>query len=70
VTQQNGESWTKKKYRASKELFSWLEVGLGLYFVSTIAIGMFIGAWASVPFVLLFMVGFLYVGTLSVHQAR
>jgi cellulose synthase/poly-beta-1,6-N-acetylglucosamine synthase-like glycosyltransferase len=66
----NNESWTKKKYRASKELFSWLEVGLGLYFVSTIAIGMLIGAWASVPFVLLFMVGFLYVGTLSVHQAR
>lgn len=67
---QNSESWTKKKYRASKELFSWLEVGLGLYFVATIGIGMFIGAWASVPFVLLFMVGFLYVGTLSVHQAR
>ncbi|MBN8610178.1 MAG: glycosyltransferase family 2 protein [Deltaproteobacteria bacterium] len=64
------ESWTKKKYRASKELFSWIEVGLGLYFIATIGIGMFIGAWASVPFVLLFMVGFLYVGTLSVHQAR
>lgn len=69
VTQKT-ESWTKKKYRASKELFSWLEVGLGLYFIATIGIGMFIGAWASVPFVLLFMVGFLYVGTLSVHQAR
>ncbi len=66
----NDESWTKKRYRASKEIFSWLEVGLGLYFIATIAIGLFIGAWASVPFVLLFMVGFLYVGTLSVHQAR
>jgi cellulose synthase/poly-beta-1,6-N-acetylglucosamine synthase-like glycosyltransferase len=64
------ESWTKKKYRASKEIFSWIEVGLGLYFIATIGIGLFIGAWASVPFVLLFMVGFLYVGTLSVHQAR
>lgn len=67
---QSSESWTKKKYRASREVFSWIEVGLGLYFVATIAVGVWIGAWASVPFVLLFMVGFLYVGTLSVHQAR
>jgi cellulose synthase/poly-beta-1,6-N-acetylglucosamine synthase-like glycosyltransferase len=69
-TEKKSESWTKKKYRASKEIFSWIEVGLGLYFITTIGVGIFIGAFASVPFVLLFMVGFLYVGTLSVHQAR
>jgi cellulose synthase/poly-beta-1,6-N-acetylglucosamine synthase-like glycosyltransferase len=64
------QSWTKKKYRASKELFSWIEMGIGLYFVVTIAIAGFIGAWTSIPFLVLFMVGFLYVGTLSLHQAR
>ena len=67
---QKTEAWTKKKYRAGKELWSWLEVSLGAYFVATIALGMFIGAWASIPFLVLFMVGFLYVGGLSVHQAR
>ena len=66
----SSESWTKKKYRASKELFSWLEVGIGLYFVATIVAAGFIGAWTSIPFLVLFMVGFLYVGSLSLHQAR
>jgi hypothetical protein len=60
----------KKKYKASKELFSWLELALGLYFVATIGIGMYIGAWASIPFLVLFMVGFLYVSSLSLYQAR
>jgi cellulose synthase/poly-beta-1,6-N-acetylglucosamine synthase-like glycosyltransferase len=64
------QSWTKKTYRASKNLFSWIEFGFGLYFVATIALGVFIGAWASIPFLVLFMVGFLYVGGLSLHQAR
>lgn len=69
VTQKT-ESWTKKKYRASKELFSWIEVGIGLYFVATIVMAGVIGAWTSIPFLVLFMVGFLYVGSLSLHQAR
>lgn len=64
------ETWTLKKYSASREIFSWIELGLGLYFVATIALGMYIGAWASIPFLVLFMIGFLYVGGLSVHQAR
>jgi len=29
-----------------------------------------IGSWVSIPFLVLFMVGFLYVGTLSLHQLR
>lgn len=64
------QSWAKKKYRAGKNVFSWIELGFGLYFVATIALGVFIGAWASIPFLVLFMVGFLYVGGLSLFQAR
>jgi cellulose synthase/poly-beta-1,6-N-acetylglucosamine synthase-like glycosyltransferase len=64
------QTWTKKKYRVSKNVFSWIEFGFGLYFVATIALGVFIGAWASIPFLVLFMVGFLYVGGLSLYQAR
>ncbi len=66
----SSDGWTKKKYRASKELFSWIEVGIGLYFVATIVMAGIIGAWTSIPFLVLFMVGFLYVGSLSLHQAR
>lgn len=67
---QSTESWTKKKYKAGKTFFSVIELMFGLYFVATIGLAGWIGAWASIPFLLLFMVGFLYVGALSLYQAR
>ncbi|HEY8432032.1 MAG TPA: glycosyltransferase [Sandaracinaceae bacterium] len=66
----NSESWTKKKYKAGKSFYALLELAFGLYFVGTIALAVWIGAWASIPFLFLFMVGFLYVGGLSLYQAR
>jgi cellulose synthase/poly-beta-1,6-N-acetylglucosamine synthase-like glycosyltransferase len=63
--------WISKKYRAgSKMLSTLLELGFGLYFVVTIALGVVTGSWASIPFLILFMIGFLYVGSLSLYQAR
>jgi hypothetical protein len=64
------ETWTKKKYKAGKNLYALLEFMFGLYFVGTIGLAVWIGAWASIPFLLLFMAGFLYVGGLSLYQAR
>ena len=29
------QTWTKAKYRVSKNVYSWLEFGFGLYFVAT-----------------------------------
>ena len=69
VTQKT-ESWSKKRYKAGKNFFSVIELLFGIYFVCTIALAGWIGAWASIPFLLLFMVGFLYVGALSLYQAR
>ena len=42
----------------------------GLYFVFTIVLAVITGSWISIPFLLLFMVGFLYVGGLSFYQRR
>jgi cellulose synthase/poly-beta-1,6-N-acetylglucosamine synthase-like glycosyltransferase len=67
---EKSHGWSKKKYKAGKELYSLMELALGLYFVATIGIGVYIGAWASIPFLVLFMVGFLYVSSLSLYQAR
>ena len=64
------ETWTKKKYKAGKSFYALLEVGFGLYFIGAIALAVYIGAWASIPFLVLFMAGFLYVGGLSLYQAR
>jgi hypothetical protein len=66
----NGERWRKKKYRAGRMLHSLVEFGFGLYFVFTIALAILTGSWMSIPFLLLFMVGFLYVGSLSLYQLR
>jgi cellulose synthase/poly-beta-1,6-N-acetylglucosamine synthase-like glycosyltransferase len=64
------ESWKKRKYKATKNIATVLEVLFGLYFVFTIGLAAYTGAWTSIPFLVLFMVGFLYVGLLSLYQAR
>lgn len=65
------DSWKKNpKYKASKNMATVLEVLFGMYFVFTIGLAAYTGAWMSIPFLVLFMVGFLYVGVLSLYQAR
>lgn len=64
------ESWKKRKYKASKNMATAIELLFGLYFIFTIGMAAYTGAWTSIPFLVLFMVGFLYVGLLSLYQAR
>ena len=65
------DSWSQKRYKAGAAAIStWVEIGFGLYIVGTILLAILSGSWVSIPFLVLFMVGFLYVGTLSLHQAR
>jgi len=66
----NQDSWKKKRYKARFPLHSVVEILFGLYFVVTIALAVVTGSWVTIPFLVLFMVGFLYVGSLSLYQAR
>ena len=68
----NTDNWKKKtvKYKATKNVATVLEVLFGMYFVFTIGLAAYTGSWMSIPFLVLFMVGFLYVGLLSLYQAR
>jgi cellulose synthase/poly-beta-1,6-N-acetylglucosamine synthase-like glycosyltransferase len=67
----NSDSWKKNKsYLGSVNVATVLEILFGLYFVFTIGLAAYTGAWMSIPFLVLFMVGFLYVGVLSVYQPR
>ena len=43
---------------------------MALYFGMAMAVAYVGGHFISMPFLLLFLVGFLYVGALSVHQRR
>lgn len=65
-----GDNWKKRKYKARKNIGTIVELLFSLYFIFTIGIAAYIGAWSSIPFLLLFLAGFLYVGLLSLYQAR
>lgn len=67
----SSDSWKKKKkYKSRFPVHSIVEIAFGLYFVATIALAIVTGNWINIPFLVLFMIGFLYVGSLSLHQTR
>ena len=56
---------------AERMPWSWqnaVELGFGLYCTATLAVALATQSWASVPFVSLFAVGFLYVGLTSLVE--
>lgn len=58
----SGDSFKHVKYGFKLNWQPWAETAMGLYFVWGIAHAVQIGAYASVPFLLLFCSGYLYVG--------
>jgi cellulose synthase/poly-beta-1,6-N-acetylglucosamine synthase-like glycosyltransferase len=64
------EGWTAKRYRATKTLIPFAEVFLAAYFAVAMVLALVAGHYVSMPFLLLFFMGFAYVGVLSLHQSR
>jgi len=62
------ETWSGKKYRAAKSLTPFFEMFMAAYFVVAVHIAVSNGHYVSVPFLLLFLFGFAYVGALSMWQ--
>lgn len=58
----SGESFKHVKYGFRLNWQPWVETAFGLYFVYGIVNACLCGAYASVPFMALFCVGYLYVG--------
>ena len=63
-----GDEWVGKKYRQSVAVQPLIELGLGLYFTATVSYALANQIYATVPFLVLFQVGFLYTGVLSIVQ--
>ncbi len=65
-----GESdeWVGKRYRQSVAVQPLIELALGLYFTATVFYALANGIYGTVPFLVLFQIGFLYTGLLSVVQ--
>jgi cellulose synthase/poly-beta-1,6-N-acetylglucosamine synthase-like glycosyltransferase len=64
------DSWTKKRYRAARSIVPFFELGMALYFLVATAVAISGQHYVALPFLLLFLVGYLYVGALSVYQRR
>jgi cellulose synthase/poly-beta-1,6-N-acetylglucosamine synthase-like glycosyltransferase len=64
------DPWKHKKYRARVNWLPLVELALGLYLSAAIVFVVQRGIWFSLPFLILFQAGFLYVGLMSALEAR
>jgi cellulose synthase/poly-beta-1,6-N-acetylglucosamine synthase-like glycosyltransferase len=64
----DADEWVGKKYRQSVAVQPLVELGLGLYFTATVFYALANQIYGTLPFLVLFQVGFLYTGLLSIVQ--
>ena len=61
-------NWSSKRYRAARSLTPVAELLMAAYFMVAVEVAINHGHYISVPFLLLFLFGFGYVGTVSAWQ--
>jgi cellulose synthase/poly-beta-1,6-N-acetylglucosamine synthase-like glycosyltransferase len=64
----DADEWVGKRYRQSVAIQPLVELLLGLYFTWTVFYALANGIYGTLPFLILFQVGFLYTGLLSIVQ--
>ena len=62
------DDWQHKKYHQALPIQPLIEIALGLYFTGTVFYALQRGIYGTLPFLVLFQVGFLYAGLMSVFQ--
>ncbi len=63
------DTWAKKSYRNRAGWLPFAEVALGLYFAATVVYAFQNENYPTIPFLLLFVWGYLYTGLMSLGQA-
>jgi cellulose synthase/poly-beta-1,6-N-acetylglucosamine synthase-like glycosyltransferase len=64
----DADEWVGKKYRQSVAVQPLIELALGLYFTATVFYALANQIYGTVPFLVLFQIGFLYTGLCSLVQ--
>jgi cellulose synthase/poly-beta-1,6-N-acetylglucosamine synthase-like glycosyltransferase len=64
----NSDDWLGKKYHQSVAVQPLVELALGLYFTATVFYALANQIYGTLPFLVLFQIGFLYTGLLSLVQ--
>jgi hypothetical protein len=67
--EKRGQSWAATGYRASRNLLPAFEVAMGLYYTHAVYYALEHHIWLAVPFMILFQVGYLYTGVMSLAQS-
>src|SRR5579872_3749489 len=62
------DEWVGKKYRQSVAVQPLIELALGLYFTATVFYALANQIYGTLPFLVLFQIGFLYTGLVSLVQ--
>jgi cellulose synthase/poly-beta-1,6-N-acetylglucosamine synthase-like glycosyltransferase len=62
------DEWVGKKYHQTVAIQPIIEIALGFYFTATVFYALASGIYGTLPFLILFQVGFLYTGFLSIVQ--
>lgn len=63
------DKWDNKIYKTPVDILPFIEILAAIYLCITFIYALKINMWGSIPFVLLFMYGYSYVGTLSIVHA-
>jgi cellulose synthase/poly-beta-1,6-N-acetylglucosamine synthase-like glycosyltransferase len=63
-----GDEWIGKKYHQNLVVQPMIEIALGVYFTATVFYALANGIYGTLPFLVLFQIGFLYTGLLSMVQ--
>jgi glycosyltransferase involved in cell wall biosynthesis len=64
----SADDWQHKKYRQSQWIQPLIETSLGLYFTSAVIYALYNGIFGSLPFLMLFQFGYLYLGLSAIYQ--
>jgi hypothetical protein len=64
----DSDEWVGKRYRQSVAVQPLVELALGLYFTMTVFYALANQIYGTVPFLVLFQIGFLYTGLVSIVQ--
>jgi len=66
--ERNADEWVGKKYHQSMAIQPLIELALGIYFTAAVFYALSNGIFGTLPFLMLFQVGFLYTGLVSIVQ--
>jgi hypothetical protein len=68
--QDTRKNWKLKKYFGKRTYLAYIELILGIYFTITVAFSIKEGIYLTLPFLLLFQIGYLYIAFFSFYQNR